>query len=142
MKKLIKFLVPIFIFLILLAPALSLAQGLIPCNNNSKDIEVTNEAGTKTTIKAVKCDFNMFMRLINRVIDFALVKMAIPIAAIMFAYAGVTMLVGGGESGSARTKAKGIFTNTLIGLVLAAASWIIVKTLLTILGYEGAWIGF
>lgn len=68
--------------------------------------------------------------------------MAVPIAAIMFAYAGFIMVTAGGESSSAKTKAKDIFLNTLIGLVLALAAWLIIKLLLNILEWDGGWIGF
>ena len=72
-----------------------------------------------------------------------LLKLALPIAAMMFAYAGFLMVTAGESAAEARTKAKGIFTNALIGMVLAFACWIIVYSLLQILGYnDGAWIGF
>jgi len=82
------------------------------------------------------------MALINNVINFILYFMAIPIAAIMFAYAGFLMVTAGGEAAGARTKAKSIFTNAVIGLVLAAACWLIIKLVLNVVGYNGAWIGF
>ena len=66
--------------------------------------------------------------------------MAIPIAAIMFAYAGFMLVTSGGAS-EQRTKAKGIFVSVAIGLALAAACWLIVHTLLSIVGYNGSWIG-
>ena len=106
-------------------PAISFAAGLVPCDN------VTT-----------KCDFTQLMNLVNTVIRFILFDMAVPIAAIMFAYAGFLLISAGGEAASARTKAKSIFTNTLIGFCLALACWLIVRTILSILGYEGAWIGF
>ena len=82
------------------------------------------------------CDFKAFMSLINRVIDFILKYMVVPIAAIMFAYAGFLLVTAGGEAASARTKAKNIFFNALLGLVFAVGAWLIVKTLLSILGYK------
>lgn len=90
----------------------------------------------------VLCDFNAFMGLINNIIKFILFDLAVPIAAIMFAYAGFLLVTAGGEAAGARTKAKSIFTNAVIGLVLAAAAWLIIRTILLILGYEGDWIGF
>ena len=117
--------ISIIVFLILAMPVVSLAQGLVPCDNTK-----------------IPCDFNALMKLINIVINFILYFMAIPIAAIMFAYAGFLMITAGGEAAGARTKAKTIFTNAIIGLVLAAACWLIIKTILSILGYNGAWIGF
>src|SRR3989338_9626672 len=140
MSKKFKIIAFTFALIMLASPTLSFAawEGLVPCNNNAKDI-VTNDG---TVVKSTKCDFKAFITLINKFINFILFKLAVPIAAIMFAYAGFSMIVPGGESASARTKAKHIFTNAVIGLVIAVAAWLIVKTLLTILGYKGAWIGF
>ena len=93
---------------------------------------------------AKPCDFTAFLTLINNVINFILYYMAVPIAAIMFAYAGFLLVTAGGEAAGARTKAKGIFTNAAIGLAVAAACWLIIKTILSILSSPGAWawIGF
>ena len=124
------FLISIFILLIMIVPVFSSAfvfdseKGLVPCRDGEE------------------CDFNAFMTLINNIIGFALVYLAVPIAAIMFAYAGFLMVTAGDEVASARTKAKGIFMNALIGLVLAAAGFLIVQALLSILGYNGSWLGF
>lgn len=131
MKKITKFLIPVFIFLILVAPAVSFAQtevwkGLVPC-------------GTKEN--PTTCDFTAFMKLIDTLIKFILFKLAVPIAAIMFFYAGFLMVTSGGSTES-RGRAKTIFTNTALGLVFVAGAWLIIKTLLSILGYDGAWIGF
>jgi|SRR3989338_5157478 len=125
-KFLFSFLISLLIFLTLLLPFVSFAVELVPCSNSDTQ----------------PCDFYAFLKLINNVIYFILFYMAIPIAAIMFVYAGFLLVTAGGEVASARTKAKNIFTNALIGLVLAAACWLIVRTILSILGYDGAWIGF
>lgn len=117
-----KFIIFLIIFLVLLLPIFSFAAGLIPCNGTD-------------------CDFTAFMNLINKVISFILFNLAVPVAAIMFAYAGFKLVISGG-SPEARTKAKDIFTNAAIGLILAAAAWLIIRTILLILGYQGAWIGF
>jgi len=82
------------------------------------------------------------MTLIDRVIKFILYVLALPIAAIMFAYAGVLLLFAGDEAAGARTKAKNIFTNAVIGLALVAGAFLIIKSILTILGYDGSWLGF
>jgi hypothetical protein len=126
MKKIKFFVIYFLVFLMLIIPSLSLAAGLVPCDNSS----------------AHPCDFNALMALINTVVKFILFDMAIPIAAIMFAYAGFLMVTAGGEAAGARTKAKSIFTNAIFGLVLAVAAWLIVNTILSILGYTGDWIGF
>lgn len=125
MKKITKFLISISIFLILVIPALSFAAGLVPCDNSTGNL----------------CDFNALMNLINTVIKFILFGMVIPIAAIMFVYAGVLLVTSGGGT-SARTKAKSVFTSAVIGFIVAVAAWLIVRTILSILGYNGNWIGF
>lgn len=133
MKKIFKSLIPglifVSIFLMLIMPVIVLAQtkdlGLIPCDNSEGN----------------KCDFIAFMALVNKVINFVLFKMVIPLAAIMFAYAGFLMVTAGGEAAHARQEAKSIFTNVVIGLVFAVAAWLIISTILAILGYDGSWIG-
>ncbi|OGI67449.1 hypothetical protein A2823_00970 [Candidatus Nomurabacteria bacterium RIFCSPHIGHO2_01_FULL_41_91] len=132
MKKTKKFLIFISIFLILVMPVLSLAYTLgeplvPPCS---------------TAAAPEQCGWGQLMGLVDNVITFILKYMAVPIAAIMFAYAGFLLVTAGGEAAGARTKAKSIFTNAAIGLILAVAAWLIIKTILAILGYEGAWIGF
>jgi len=117
-------------------PVLSLAAeatGLVPCTNTPDP--VTGK------IDASKCDFTQLMNLVNKVIHFILFDMVIPIAAIMFAYAGFLLVTAGGEAASARTKAKSIFTNALIGLVIAVAAWLIVKLILTTLGFSTTLLG-
>ena len=69
-------------------------------------------------------------------------KVGIPLIALAIIYCGFLLVTAGGEAASARTKAKDIFTNAALGLILAAAAWLIIRTLLAILGYQGAWIGF
>jgi hypothetical protein len=124
-----KIFIHLLIAVILVLPVVGLADDnpatsrLVPCD--------TGEA----------CNFGALMQLIDNVIKFALFKMAVPIAAIMFAYAGFKMITAGGEAASARTQAKEIFINTAVGLVIAIAAWLIVSTILAILGYKGGWIG-
>ncbi len=89
----------------------------------------------------VQCTFKDLLILFNNVVKFILFDMVVPITAIMFFYAGFLMITGGGESASSRTKAKKIFTNAVIGLVVAVGAWVIVHTLLSILGYDASWIG-
>lgn len=93
-------------------------SGLVPCTDN--------------------CAFKDLFTLVNTVINFILVYLAVPIAAIMFAYAGFLLVFSGGES-SKRTKAKDIFINVALGLVFVAAAWLIVHTVLSIVGYDQTW---
>ncbi len=131
------------IFLMLIMPVFSLAQTsteLIPCG---KTLQADKTIGATTYKKGevIPCNFTDFMKLIDNVIKFILYKLAIPIAAIMFAYAGFKMVTSGGSTES-RTQAKSIFTNTALGLIFVAGAYLLVKTILSILGYDGAWLGF
>ncbi|HLF66458.1 MAG TPA: pilin, partial [Gammaproteobacteria bacterium] len=101
--------------------------GLVPCGVYS------SKGGEK--IINWQCTFEDIFTLINNVIRFILFNMVVPIAAIMFAYAGFLLITA--QGGEAKTKAKGIFTNAVIGLVIAVAAWLIVTTILWILGYKG-----
>src|SRR3989338_1297968 len=132
MKKIFKFIViPVFIMMAFTTPVLSLAQNTI---NSPTPFTRDEDNGI------IPCDFGGFMRLINNIIGFALFYLAIPLAAIMFVYAGVLLVTSGGAEG--KSKAKGILLNTVIGLVCAAAAYLVIKMILNILGYQGAWIGF
>jgi hypothetical protein len=129
MKKTTKILINLAVFIMFIIPAVSLGadgDGLVPCGKTGQPA----------------CDWNGLMALINEIIKFILFKLVVPIAAIMFAYAGFLMVTAGGEAASARTRAKNIFINTLFGLIIAAGAWLIISTILSILGYEGSWIGF
>ncbi len=118
--------VVILMIVLLILPAMSSvsAQGLVNCGKTIED----------------PCEFDDVVTLIHNLMNFILINLSIPIAAIMFVYAGFLMLVPGGESGSKRSKAKNIFTNAVLGLLLVVGAWLIVNTLLSILGYDGSWI--
>lgn len=121
MRRIIPFL---FSFLILFLPLVSFSAGLIPCDG-------------------ADCDFNKFIELINNVINFLLFRLALPIAAISFAYAGFLLVTSGGSE-SKKTEAKNIFTGVAIGFIIAVAAWLIVNTILAIFSPTGqwSWIGF
>ena len=97
--------------------------GLVPCDNSDK-----------------KCEWNELMELVNRVIKYVFFFLVLPIVAIMFAYAGIQMIFAGG--GEAMTKARNTFSNAVIGFLIALGAWLIINTILRILGFDGSWIGF
>lgn len=82
------------------------------------------------------CDFNMVMNIINKLITFFLVALATPFFAIILIYTGWLYLSSGGSSEKV-TKAKSIFKNVIIGYIIALSAWIIVKTILSIVGFTG-----
>lgn len=104
-------------------------------------IPVFSSAATPLVQCTENCGFNEFMALIGNVVRFTLFDLALPIAAIMFAYAGFLLVTSGGST-EQRGKAKKIFTSVAIGLIIAVAAWLIIHTILLTLGYDGKWIGF
>ena len=108
--------VPLLLIVLLcgiLVPMVSLAQEpLVPCGINGPD-----------------CDFDDLVDLARRVINF-LLGVAVPIAAIMFAYAGFLYLTSAGDTAK-RGKATSIFQNVFWGFVLALSAWLIVNLLTT-----------
>ena len=101
----------------LLLPQISLAAGLVPCGGPGEP----------------RCDFNQLMNMANILINFLLFKITLPIAAILFAYVGFLLLFQGE---SKRDTAKAIAWNVVLGLIIALAAWLIVKTVLLGLGLK------
>ena len=126
MKKFsIQFIPHLIIFLLFVAPVVTFSAGLVPCGGFKED-GITPQSA---------CDFNQFIDLIKGVINFILLKLAIPLGAIMFAYAGFLLVTSGGST-EALTKAKHILWDTFLGLVFVAGAWLIIKAVLMVLDYQ------
>lgn len=106
----------LLILLAIFVPSFAFAASLVPCN------------GTTTP-----CNFAAVITLIKNVVNFLLFGLAVPLAAISFAIAGVMILTAGGNTGQVE-KAKEIFWNVLWGLIIALSAWLIVKAILVGLG--------
>jgi len=129
MKIIKKIFISLFVFFILFAPFLTFsaqdpnAKGIVTC---TKD-----------------CNFTDFMILIDHIIKFIFKNLVIPIAAVMFFYAGFELVTSGGST-EKRGVAKRVFTSTALGLIIAAGAWLIIRTIFSILSPDGmwTWIGF
>ena len=107
-------------------PGVALAQtkkpsGLIPCGN-------VVEKGM--VVEAERCTFNDLIILAQNVINFLIFKVAAPIAAVMFAYAGFLWLTNGGNE-SKITQAREVFWMVFWGLVIALAAWLTINMIVT-----------
>jgi hypothetical protein len=91
------------------------ASGLIPCGGTGEP----------------ECDLNQFIILIQNIIDFV-IKIAIPAAAILFAYAGFLYLTASGKKGQIEDAHK-IFTSVLWGFIIILSAWLIVNTIVNVL---------
>lgn len=97
------------------------AEGLVPCGNQDNPSAATD------------CDFNDFITLVQNVMNFLLFVVAIPIAAISFAWAGWLYMSAGGNETNVK-KAHDIFFSVVVGLALALAAWLIIYSLVNGLG--------
>ena len=152
MKKIINFTLSLFVLSIISFgfylplsfaaedAAFTAGNSLVPCGSDKNPITPgPNGTSTGGEIKN-PCGFYDVLKIINKGINFVLFKLVLPIAALLFAYAGIKLIFSGGNSG-AKTEAKNIFTSVLIGLAIAAGAWLIVHLLLQILGYNGVSFG-
>ncbi len=105
-----------FLFLFLFVnPAL--AQPLVPeCANDS-------------------CGFNDLITLIKNITNFLLI-LAVPVATVLFAYAGFQYIFAAGDTGKIK-KAHDIFLSVFWGLVFMASAWLIVKIIVDTLDPNG-----
>lgn len=104
------------------APHFVSAAGLVPCGGY-----------TEEGLDEPECNFTTFMEMLNDLISWLLFTLAMPLAALMFAYAGFLYLTSGVKP-EQREKAKKLIGNIIWGLVIALAAWLIVHTILTSLG--------
>ena len=93
-------------------------SGLIPCGND--------EGGPGD------CDWEDLVTLAQRVVDFILLKLMIPLAVIALVYAGIQVIRGKTQPAEL-IKAKGALYNVAVGIFLALGAYAIIKTILTLL---------
>ncbi len=109
-----------FVLALMCLPMLVMAQdsGLIPCGYGDNP-----------------CDTADVANFVNGLISF-LIQMLGVIAVIVMVYAGFQLVTSGGDEGK-WTKAKELFTNVVIGIVIILAAWLIVDTIMEALTGQG-----
>ncbi len=117
----------VFLILIAISPSLTFAQipeQIVPC---------TGALGDNP------CELCDIAQLAQNLLNTG-IYIAVFLSAILFAYAGWEYMTAGGESGKA-SKAKEIFWNVGVGLLLILASWLIVDLIMKTLVKDGGSIG-
>jgi len=105
------------------APAIQSPNGgLVPCGIN------TTPGDYQTATNCQACNL---VQLIQNLINFA-IGIAIPIAAALFAYAGVLYFTSASKPDNIG-KAKRVFKDAFLGFLIAATAWLVVDTLLHVL---------
>lgn len=105
---------------LLAAPATALGAGLVPCGGDPPE---------------PACDFTYLLALANNVVDF-LIKIGGLVAVIAVVYIGWIFVTSGGNP-DARSRAKSILLNVVIGIALMLGAWLIVHLIVRALGYQG-----
>ena len=77
------------------------------------------------------CDFNDLVQLAKNIINW-LIVFSTALAAVVFAFAGFTLLTSGGSEEKMK-KAKTMFTKTAIGFIIVLASWLLVSLIINVL---------
>lgn len=129
-KKIVPFLISL---VIIFAPMFVIGaeikfSGLAPICNTEID--------TKNGGFVDHCDFNVVIATINNAINYFIKYLATPLFAILFVYAGVLYITAGGSSKDT-DKAKKILINSVVGYLIALASWLIIDTIVKGLDYNG-----
>lgn len=100
-------------------PPSSYRSGLVPCGTSQNG---ANEGG------ATGCQACDLVSLLQKVINFML-GLSIPIAIALFAYAGILYFTSTTNQGNI-SKAKGMFSSALTGLIIALGAYLVVETVL------------
>ncbi len=83
------------------------------------------------------CDFNALLSTINRILRFLTFVIALPLAALLFAFAGIRLIVAKASAKQAElTKAKEMLVQVVKGVVIMLSAWIIVQLILVTLGFS------
>ncbi len=94
-------------------------SSIIPCGLYQDSAKVTTDP----------CDFNYFVTLAKNVIEFLIFKIAAPLAALMFAYAGFLYITNNGNEGQVK-QAHDIFLYVFVGFVVCLAAWLTINMIL------------
>lgn len=76
--------------------------------------------------------WGLFILVVNNIIEFLITLVIAFIAPIMIAYSGFLFVVNPVNAGG-KDKAKGILTNTVVGIVIALSAWLIVDAVMAVL---------
>lgn len=97
------------------AAIVSNGMGLVPC-------------------EADGCTINSVMQLFNNLQTFFFETLLLPIFVVMVMYLGYSYLTAGGNA-SQHAKAVSMARHMVLGLLLILCAWVIVRTILSILGF-------
>ncbi|MDP2655673.1 MAG: pilin [bacterium] len=92
---------------------------------------IGNSAGTAPE-NICPLGWGYLITVINNIISLLITLAIVFVAPLMIAYAGFLLVISQGDSGK-RTEARKILTNTIVGIVIALAGWMIVAAIMAAL---------
>lgn len=95
----------------------------------NEPITINNVASNQNVCAA---GWGMLITVINNIIAFSITIAIVFVAPIMIAYAGFLFVINP-VNASGKEKAKGVLWNTIVGIVIALAGWMIVDALMVVL---------
>jgi len=104
--------------------------GLVPCGRTCDDWCTKN-------CECAPCTLCHLFVLFKRIVDFLVINIIFPLAALMFVVGGVMFLTAGGNPGRIGT-AKKIVTAVVMGIVIILVAWLIVDTVITFITPAGS----
>lgn len=119
----------------------TLAEGQVPVSGGDQpsgqptqpNIQGPIVEDTGAIVECVEnCGYRELISLVQRIIDFLIFTIAMPLGAIIFMWAGFKYMTSGGDPGKLK-EAKGMFFAVFVGLAIALAAWLVVNTLLNVL---------
>jgi len=132
-KKIIKILPLVLIigFLLFLYPSLVSAQ--TPECKDAMTKLTTNCRIVPVCSGQKGCGLCDFFSLVVNIFAFIAFRLAPPVAGLLIVFAGALFLVSGGSE-ERISQAKKIFVNVVIGLIFVFASWLIVNSIIRVIG--------
>src|SRR3989344_4898543 len=128
-KKFIVLIVLVFVFLPVFAHAVSWWP-LVPCGLNEPTAQEVAAGKIKLDPSYYQpCNQCDLLKLLKNIIDFVLIGLMPPAAAILFVWGGFLILMGGANPGWI-TQGKSIFWNTVMGIAIILASWLITNSII------------
>jgi len=151
-RKIVILLLVIFIWG-LLFPILALAgdykygnkdvhyEGLVPCGKSESSLPAAyDEEGNlikeeESLEISYPCEFCHLFVMLDGIIDFVLIKILPPVIALMMVIAGIMFFFAGGNP-SLLLQSKKLITSVVIGVVIILSAYLIVGTVLTVVGVQ------
>jgi hypothetical protein len=121
MNKKFKKYLPILFLLLVMIPVFASAE-IIPCGGHILDKDTGAIIGEQDP-----CDFNFLMKLVDNIIDW-IIMISVPIAAGVFAWAGLKYMTS--SVVDQKSEAKAMLWKVFWGFVAILSAWIVVSTIL------------